>query len=53
MVTDSGDLCFTCGRVNLVDTMHPIADPPFVRVMNDQGHKHGLEVSDLRQFVGL
>ena len=48
----SGEVAFTTGRSYRVQSMHPIAQPPFVKVINDQGQPHHLEAGDLRQFFG-
>ena len=46
----SGERAFTNGNTYLVESMHPIAEPPFVRVQNDQGDVHALTASDLRTY---
>jgi hypothetical protein len=48
----SAEVAFTAGRSYRVESMHPIADPPFVKTTNDQGQPHRLEAGDLRQFFG-
>lgn len=48
----SGERTFTTGKTYLIESMHPIAEPPFVRVKNDQGESHALTAEDLRTYFG-
>lgn len=41
---------FTGGQVYRVESMHPIADPPFVRLRNDLGDIHEMEAEHLRKW---
>lgn len=46
----SGEVAFKEGAVYSIDSMHPIHNPPFVRLMNDQHQTHRLEPDDLRTY---
>ncbi len=46
------EVACTAGRIYKVDSMHPIADPPFLRIRDDQGQLHTLEAGDLREYFG-
>lgn len=37
-----GEPVFTAGNTYAVQSVHPIADPAFVRVLDDQGVEHSL-----------
>lgn len=46
------EVAFSAGRIYRVESMHPIADPPFVKTFDNQGEPHRLGADDLRQFFG-
>ena len=48
----TGEVAYTAGRSYRVESMHPIADPPFVRTLDNQGHSHALRAADLRDYFG-
>lgn len=48
----TGEVAFTAGQHYTVASMHPIADPPFVRTIDNQGESHALGPADLRRFFG-
>ena len=48
----TGEIAYTAGRSYRVESMHPIADPPFVRTLDNQGHSHALRAADLRDYFG-
>lgn len=48
----TGEVAYTAGRSYRVETMHPIADPPFVRTWDNQGQSHALRAADLRDYFG-
>ncbi len=48
----SGEVAFSRGVSYRVVSMHPIADPPFVMLINDQRQRHRLQACDLRQYFG-
>lgn len=60
VLTAVKDLCmaecntrsFTAGKRYEVLSMHPIAEPSYVKVKNDQGEFHFLQGKDLREFFG-
>lgn len=52
LMEDSGDRAFTAGQSYRVDSMHPLAHPPFVRVKDDQGVSHRLHAGDIRTYFG-
>lgn len=41
---------FTEGREYPVVSMHPIADPPFVQLHNDQGRLHRMHAEHIRKW---
>lgn len=41
---------FTADKVYVVDSMHPIANPPFVRIRNDFGEVHQMHAVALRRW---
>lgn len=45
-----GEKVFTAGQCYEVQSMHPVADPPFVQLLNDQGEPHLMEDADLRAY---
>lgn len=44
------EVAFTEGIVYRVASMHPIADPAYVKLLDDQGQVHRMEGSDLREY---
>jgi hypothetical protein len=48
----SGEQAFTQGQTYRVESMHPIAIPAYVMVIDDQGEVHTLEGDDLREYFG-
>ncbi|WP_234265215.1 hypothetical protein [Hydrogenophaga sp. NFH-34] len=52
VMEDGGEITFTAGQIYKVESMHPIANPPFVRLKNDQGHIHILWAEHLRTYFG-
>lgn len=48
MIAD-GEVAFASGRTYKVESMHPIALPPYVRLKNDQGQLHTLWAQHLRK----
>ncbi len=46
----SGERAFTAGMSYTVESMHPIAEPAYVVLKNDQGLPHRLEGSHIREF---
>ena len=49
LMEGSGERAFTEGKTYVVVSMHPIADPPRVRVIDDQGKLHWLYGEHLRR----
>lgn len=49
----TGEVAFSAGRTYRVESMHPIADPPFVKTIDNQGELHRLGADDLRHFFGI
>lgn len=47
---DTGEKVFTAGTVYRVQSMHPIATPTFVILLNDQGQPHQMRGEHLRQW---
>ncbi|POA78683.1 hypothetical protein [Pseudomonas sp. DP16D-R1] len=52
LMDDSGEQAFTQGQNYRVESMHPIARPAFVRVIDDQGEPHELDGDHLREYFG-
>ena len=52
VMTGTGEVAYAAGRNYKVESMHPIADPPFVRTLDDQGNLHALRADDLRNYFG-
>lgn len=52
VMQDGGEVAFSAGQAYRVSSMHPIADPPFVRVLDNQGHSHILTAEHLRGYFG-
>lgn len=50
VMEDGGEVAFTAGRRYRVQSVHPIANPPFIRVIDDQGEPHGLGAADLSKY---
>lgn len=50
VMEDSGERAFTAGQSYRVDSMHPLANPAFVRVKDDQGVPHKLHAEHLRAY---
>lgn len=50
VMTDGGDIAFTAGKRYKVESMHPIAEPAFVMLVNDQGEPHKLAGGDVDEF---
>jgi hypothetical protein len=50
VMDDSGVIAFTAGRSYRVQSTHPIAQPPLLRVVDDQGESHGLSAADLAEY---
>ena len=48
----TGEVAYTAGQCYRVESMHPVADPPFVRTLDDQGQPHALRAADLRDYFG-
>lgn len=48
----SGEIAFTAGVSYAVNTVHPIAEPAFLRLLDNQGVSHALQASDLREYFG-
>lgn len=46
------EVAYTAGRSYRVESMHPIADPPFVKTLDNQGQSHALRAGDLRDYFG-
>lgn len=53
VMTDDQIVAFTAGRIYFVESMHPIADPAYVRLTNDQGEPHKMTGEHIRQFFSL
>lgn len=48
----TNEVAFRAGHAYRVTSMHPIAEPPFVKLMDEQGQIHRLEAQDIREFFG-
>lgn len=50
VMTDDQIEAFTAGQVYLVESMHPIAEPAYVRLTNNQGESHKMAGEHIHQF---
>lgn len=50
VMTDDQSEAFTAGREYVVDSMHPIAEPAYIRLRNNQGESHKMYAEHIRQF---
>lgn len=50
IMVDTDERAFTAGITYTVSTMHPIAEPAYVVVIDDQRQAHRLEAADIREF---
>lgn len=50
VMEDGGEVAFKAGLAYRVTSMHPIADPPYVKLTDEQGCSHGLEAVDIRNY---
>lgn len=50
VMTDDQAEAFTAGRMYVVESMHPIAEPAYVRLTNNQGASHKMTGEHIRQF---
>lgn len=46
----SGEQIFTEGKRYPVNSMHPLADPPFVKVRDDSGNENMIQPDFLKNF---
>jgi hypothetical protein len=52
VMEESGEQAFNQGQNYRVESMHPIAIPAYVMVIDDQGEVHTLEGDHLREYFG-
>lgn len=52
VMVDDGGRAFTAGMTYRVKSMHPIAEPAYVVVVDDQGHDHKLNGDHVREYFG-
>lgn len=50
VMTDDQSEAFTAGQVYVVESMHPIAEPSYIRLTNNQGESHKMAGEHIRQF---
>lgn len=50
VMQDDGERAFTAGRRYFVQSKHPIANPPYIELVDDQGDPHGIDGADLLRF---
>jgi hypothetical protein len=50
VMEDSGDVAFKAGKTYQVASMHPIAERPYVKLVDEQGAAHRLEAADIRKY---
>lgn len=50
VMTDDQSEAFTAGQVYVVASIHPIAEPAYVRLTNNQGESHKMNGEHIRQF---
>lgn len=50
IMEDGGERAYTSGQTYVVSSMHPVADPPFVVALDDQGLPHRLAGEDVAKY---
>ena len=50
VMDNTGERAFTAGVTYCVKSMRPIADPPYVVLIDDQGEDHRMEAEHLREW---
>lgn len=50
VMTEDQTEAFTAGQVYVVESMHPIAEPAYLRLTNNQGESHKIAGEHLHQF---
>ena len=50
VMEDDQTEAFTTGQSYMMESMHPIAEPAFVRLTNNQGESHKMTGEHIRQF---
>lgn len=50
IMESNGDIAFEAGQLYRVSSMHPLADPPYIKVIDEQGCGHRLEANDVRNY---
>ena len=52
VMEDTNERSFTAGKTYRVKSMHPIAEPAYVVLVDDQGADHKMEGEHIREFFG-
>ena len=52
IMEDDHQRAFTAGNTYRVKSMHPIANPAYVVVVDDQGDNHRLNAEHVREYFG-
>lgn len=52
VMEDDKDRAFTAGKTYRVKSMHPIAEPAYVVLVDDQGVDHKMAGEHIREFFG-
>ena len=52
VMEDNKERAFTSGKRYRVKSMHPIADPSYVILVDDQGEDHKMTGEHIREFFG-
>lgn len=52
VMEDTYERSFTAGKTYRVKSMHPIAEPAYVVLVDDQGHDHKMAGEHIREFFG-
>jgi len=50
VMEDNQEVAFTKGREYSVQSMHPIAEPAYIRLTNDQGEPHKMAGEHIRRY---
>lgn len=53
IMEDDGTRAFTTGVAYHVEDVHPLSDPPMIYTIDDDGHRHGLPGSRIREYFDL
>lgn len=50
VMSDDQSVAFTAGQKYVVDSMHPIAEPAYIRLTNDRGEEHKMSGAHVGEY---